>query len=123
MEEIWEQYFSEGKLLWKPEKDLIFEGTEAEFLSKIKEDEFLKEMAMMEHRRWCYYMASVGWRYRSGNKKEELQETPYLIDWEGLCQNNPGMCKYDLQPFILLMNKWKEGKLKSSKNEESSKNA
>lgn len=110
MEEIWEQYFSEGKLLWKPKRDLVFEGTEEAFLAKINEDEFLKEMAMMEHRRWCYYMASVGWRYRTGKKEEKLRETPYLIDWEGLCRNHPDMCKYDLQPFILSMNKWKENK-------------
>jgi hypothetical protein len=69
----------------------------------IQENSFILEMAQLEHRRWCYYMASIGWRYIKGKEKiEEKKQTPCLCTWEILHDESPKYCQYDLLPLISL---------------------
>ncbi len=95
-------YFGPSGLLRNIGNRWVFQGTETELVDRINEDPFLREMAMLEHRRWCYSMAARGWRGSDGPKNEALRENPCMVDWETLCQVRPDTCKYDLQPLMLM---------------------
>ena len=59
----------------------------------------LRELAMTEHRRWCYVMAMQGWRL--GVKKDETRrKTPYLTTWDKMCQDHPDVAIYDLISYL-----------------------
>ncbi len=59
------------------------------------------EFARLEHRRWCYYMATTGWGY--GETKDEVaRKNPCMIPWDALCQERPWMCPYDTTPYRML---------------------
>lgn len=59
----------------------------------------IRELAMTEHRRWCYVMAMQGWRY--GERKDEFRrKTPYLVTWDELCRSAPEMAVYDLIAYL-----------------------
>ncbi|MBR4626971.1 MAG: hypothetical protein IKO47_04620 [Ruminococcus sp.] len=74
------------------------EGTEHEVLEKLCADRFAYELAALEHRRWCCYMASVGWRY--GERSDKLRCNPCLVTQEKLMETRPEMCKYDLMSLM-----------------------
>lgn len=95
-------YFGPEGILRKIGNRWVFQGTEAELVKRINEDPFLKEMAMLEHRRWCYAMAGRGWKGTDGPKNTVLRENPCMVDWETLCEIKPSACKYDLQPMMLM---------------------
>lgn len=95
-------YFGPDGVLRKVGNRWVFHGTEEELVERINGDPFLKEMAMLEHRRWCYAMAGRGWRSTVGPKNMVLRENPCMVDWETLCERKPDVCKYDLQPMILM---------------------
>lgn len=96
------KYFGPEGVLRKIGKRWVFEGTEEELVRQINEDPFLKEMAMLEHRRWCYSMAIRGWRGTDGDKNEALRQNPCMVDWKKLCEVKSDTCKYDLQPLLLM---------------------
>jgi len=95
-------YFGPQGVLRKVGSRWVFRGTEEELVARINQDPFLREMAMMEHRRWCYAMARRGWRATDGPKNMSLRENPCMVDWETLCKVKPNTCKYDLQPLMLM---------------------
>lgn len=78
-----------------------------ELIQKINADPFLREMGMIEHRRWCYARIMTGWRYTAdkSNKKinDQLKRTNYLLTWDELCQTDPATCFYDFMPLLMLL--------------------
>ena len=80
----------------------VFCGTEQELLEWINDDAFLRDMVMLEHRRWCLFMACKGWGFKEGVKDEAVRESPCMVNWDILCRNQPDMCKYDLIPLLAL---------------------
>ena len=69
------------------------------------EQAFAREMLKTEHRRWCYYTASIGWEPpaangRSVRKDDRLRTNPCITDWDSLLRWQPQTCKYDLMPLM-----------------------
>ena len=73
-------------------------GTEEELLRKLKKDTFAYSLASLEHRRWCCYMASIGWRY--GERSDRFRRNPCMVTQEKLMETRPDMCKYDLMSLM-----------------------
>jgi len=73
-------------------------GTEQQVLDKLKNEPFAYELASLEHRRWCCYMASIGWR--CGERNDRLRCNPCLVTQEKLMEIMPEMCKYDLMSLM-----------------------
>ncbi|MBP5377967.1 MAG: hypothetical protein J6Y64_00310 [Ruminococcus sp.] len=73
-------------------------GSEEEVLDKLKKDSFAYELASLEHRRWCCYMASIGWR--SGERSDKFRKNPCLVTQQKLMETKPEMCKYDLMSLM-----------------------
>ena len=73
-------------------------GTEKEVLKKLREDSFAYGLASLEHRRWCCYMASIGWR--SGERCDKFRQNPCLVPQQKLMETQPEMCKYDLMSLM-----------------------
>ncbi len=96
------RYFGPEGVLKKVDGCWVFEGTEEALVKQINEDPFLREMARLEHRRWCYAMAIRGWKGTKGPKREVLRENPCMVNWDQLCSTVPHTCKYDLQPLMLM---------------------
>lgn len=92
----------EGRILKGCGDRYLYDGSEEEMLARMNENPLALEMAMMEHRRWCYAMAAAGWRYTHGRKSEERKESPYMTDWKTLYERYPYMCIYDLLPVLLM---------------------
>ena len=91
-----------GSALRREGNTWVFCGTEQELLEWINNDAFLRDMAMLEHRRWCLFMARKGWGTTDGIKDEAVRESPCMVNWDILCRNQPDMCKYDLIPLLAL---------------------
>lgn len=105
-EELEEFIGKNGSVLTQRNNSWAMKGNDAEFLKRLADCPKLEEMAMLEHRRWCYAMAINGWSYAPG-KKDVLRKTnPCLVSWEKLKETRPDMCKYDLMPYMyMLINK------------------
>ena len=73
-------------------------GAEEEVLEKLKKDSFAYGLASLEHRRWCCYMASIGWR--SGERSDKFRRNPCLVTQQRLMETKPEMCKYDLMSLM-----------------------
>ena len=73
-------------------------GSEEEVLERMKADDFAYALATLEHRRWCCYMASIGWR--SGQRSDKFRRNPCLVTQEELMKSRPEMCKYDLMSIM-----------------------
>ena len=73
-------------------------GSEEEVLEKLKKDSFAYGLASLEHRRWCCYMASIGWR--SGERSDKFRRNPCLVTQQRLMETKPEMCKYDLMSLM-----------------------
>ena len=73
-------------------------GSEEELLDKLKQDSFAYELAALEHRRWCCYMASIGWR--AGERSDKFRRNPCLVTQQKLMEIKPEMCKYDLMSLM-----------------------
>ena len=73
-------------------------GSEEEVLAKLKKDSFAYGLASLEHRRWCCYMASIGWR--SGERSDKFRRNPCLVTQQRLMETKPEMCKYDLMSLM-----------------------
>ena len=73
-------------------------GTEEELLEKLKADNFAYQLAALEHRRWCCYMASIGWK--CGERSAKLRQNPCMVTQEKLMELMPDMCKYDIMSLM-----------------------
>ena len=106
---------TEGTVLQERENAWTFES-EIEVAQKQSDMEnypLIAEFSKMEHRRWCYYMASCGWKRTEdprGAKNQRLKENPCLCNWDDLVKNKPGTCPYDLMPLILYYQNQKKNK-------------
>lgn len=104
----WKQLF-DGRtgLLKKVDGCWVFEGTEEEFLMKLDDTKAypcVGEFARMEHRRWCYFMASCGWKRTSkptDTKSDVYRVNPCMCTWDELVKYQKSMCKYDLMPLLM----------------------
>ena len=83
-------------------------GSEEELLEEMKKDGFAYELASLEHRRWCCYMASVGWR--AGERSDKFRRNPCLVTQQKLMETRPEMCKYDLMSLMARYRKYAQGK-------------
>ncbi|MCR5706869.1 MAG: hypothetical protein K6G82_01180 [Ruminococcus sp.] len=73
-------------------------GSEEELLDTLKQDSFAYELAALEHRRWCCYMASIGWR--AGERSDKFRRNPCIVTQQKLMETKPEMCKYDLMSLM-----------------------
>lgn len=73
-------------------------GSEQEVLETLKNDSFAYALASLEHRRWCSYMASIGWR--AGERSDRFRRNPCLVTQQKLMETQPEMCKYDLMSLM-----------------------
>lgn len=96
MQKFWEQTVLDDK----KDKDLIW----SEYLVEEGEYPKLLEMAETEHRRWCYFFISEGWKYAE-KKDPSLRIHNCLCTWEQLSSdpNTKGKLIYDLISSPLLM--------------------
>ena len=74
-------------------------GSEEELLEAMKKDSFAYGLASLEHRRWCCYMASIGWRY-GDRKNDRFRRNPCIVTQDKLMETRPEMCKYDLMSIM-----------------------
>ena len=73
-------------------------GSEEDLLEAMKKDSFAYGLASLEHRRWCLYMASVGWK--AGERSDKFRRNPCLVTQQKLMEQRPEMCKYDLMSLM-----------------------
>ncbi len=106
-EKLEELFGEEGKLMVYHAGAWRMNGTEDEVLKKMCEDSFAYALASLEHRRWCLYMASIGWS--CGERNDRFRKNPCLVTQEKLMETKPDMCKYDL---LSLMARYKGKKKK-----------
>lgn len=115
--ELLEKYFGENGSILKDEGNVwTFKEDEAELVDNLnnnKEYAQILEYAKLEHRRWCYFMASCGWRsLNSMNwvKNSSIKGNACLCNWEELStkvektgSEDPKYyaCKYDLMPLLM----------------------
>lgn len=69
-----------------------------------KENGFVKEMLMMEHRRWNYFSALNGWSYikqESSKKNPATKEHPCLSNFGILMNDHLDKVVYDLIPVLM----------------------
>lgn len=57
------------------------------------------EFVKMEHRRWCYFVASCGLDY-APKKDLSIKEHDCLLNWKDLVEKKPSVCAYDLMPLL-----------------------
>lgn len=89
-----------GSLLMNSGNAWYLYGSEDEFVEALKKDSFALFAAASEHRRWCYFVASKGWRYGQRNDRYKIHNC--LTTFEEL-QNDPktkATIKYDLMPLM-----------------------
>ena len=84
-----------------------FTKTDEEFIEQVTlpEQHFAREMLKTEHRRWCYYIASIGWEPPEENgrdvrKDDRLRINPCIVSWDDLLLWQPHTVKYDLMPLM-----------------------
>ncbi|MBO4877396.1 MAG: hypothetical protein J5501_05265 [Ruminococcus sp.] len=88
----------EGRLMRYTGTAWRMRGSEEELLGLMKKDSFAYSLASLEHRRWCCYMASIGWR--AGERSDRFRRNPCLVTQEKLMETKPEMCKYDLMSLM-----------------------
>ena len=119
-----EKYFGEkGSVLQDEGNVWTFRDNEEDFVNNLnnkKEYAQILEYAKLEHRRWCYFMASCGWRpLNSMNRAKDsaIKGNACLCTCEELSTQveknsnvNPKYytCKYDLMPLLMEYKKKKE---------------
>ena len=96
-----------GTLLKYVDGTWIIVGTLDEFVENMSNNEkysWIGEMSKLEHRRWCYFMASCGWKRTAdpnGKKDDIHKENPCMCTWNDLKIYNPKMCQYDMMPLLM----------------------
>lgn len=109
-----ELFGPKGTLLIRQQDAWSYNGTEQAFMEHLRTEAFGFEIAKMEHRRWCYFMVSKGWRpdkSGDGRKSEDWLINPCLVTEEKLIKDLPHMVKYDLMPLLAEYMKKMEGKV------------
>lgn len=68
----------------------------------INSEPLLKELAMIEHRRWTYFMIFEGFKYDKA-KNDNLKHNDCITKWSLLSKDKKDVLIYDLIPFIMLI--------------------
>lgn len=97
-----------GRLLRKDGNKWYYDGNDNEFMKKLKSEEnyFAWTMAKTEHRRWCYFMASKGWK--NGSKRDNrFKRHNCLVEFDKLADDTDTKekVKYDLIPLMMKLKK------------------
>lgn len=103
-----DKLFGENGTILENENDRwVYHGTMKEFV-ELQSDEtrnqLISEISRLEHRRWCYFMATRGWTHTKdlGDKKnDKTRENPCMCTWEDLVKHQSQNCCYDLMPLLL----------------------
>ena len=90
---------TDGKIMQYTGSAWRMRGSEEELLEAMKKDSFAYGLASLEHRRWCCYMASIGWRY-GDRKNDRFRRNPCIVTQDKLMETRPEMCKYDLMSIM-----------------------
>ncbi|MGI6608409.1 MAG: hypothetical protein ACOX1F_05450 [Erysipelotrichaceae bacterium] len=61
-----------------------------------------EELQKMEHRRWCYFMLTHGFKYGEKTDKEFKKTHSCLCNWEKLVKTRPDVLEYDYIPFEII---------------------
>lgn len=101
--ELLKQRFGEnGTILKKHEGKFVYEKDLSEVIELLQQDELAREMAMLEHRRWCIAMTLDG--YSVAENFDEVKKTsPWLIQWQNLKEKYPEVCLYRLKPLLYML--------------------
>lgn len=101
-----EKWFGEnGELLEYRAGNWFYKTNEDDFVkvqSDIEKYPVVSEFSRMEHRRWCYFMASARWKDTDKPDKSDIfLENPCMATWENLTLHRPKYCVYDLIPLLM----------------------
>lgn len=119
LDEELECCFGENGILLQDRGNVWLYESDDALLDALENDSRCKtalEYAKMEHRRWCYFMASCGWKSLSGLEyKKDLpaKASSCMCTWEELATRTAEgypkyyTCKYDLMPLLM---KYKKNK-------------
>lgn len=99
-EALYKAISNEGTILRQNNNTWQMSGDDQVFLDLLDSHPIIDEWIQLEHRRWCYAMATLGWSYTDGKKDTQRQVNPCMCPWEKLVQTKPDMCKYDLMPYM-----------------------
>lgn len=61
-----------------------------------------EEHGILEHRRWCLFMISNGYKYREGIKNDIVKTNPCICKWDKLLKEKPDMIKHDFTPYQII---------------------
>ena len=104
-DEMMESWFGKDSELLEFQNGIWRYKTDLDSFVKLQSDTkaypVISEFSRMEHRRWCYFMASAGWKSIDGNKNVSNLENPCMLPWEDLVKKRPETCVYDLTPLLM----------------------
>ena len=92
-----------GTLLKYNGKAWKINGDKTEFINTLKNNEFAYYAASLEHRRWCYFMLSRGWKH--GNRSDRNRMNPCIATQDNLMKETPEMVRYDLMSLMAMYKK------------------
>ena len=105
-EELERLFGRDGQMLKDCGNAWVYENGLDDFVEKQSSRELypcVSEMSRMEHRRWCYFMASRGWRSTgegdAGKDRKVLdreKKNVCLCTWDDLVDRKKDTCQYDL---------------------------
>lgn len=106
-EAIAQRIGEDGSLMTYDGKIWHLREDEDAFLRALEADAFADTVAAMEHRRWCYFVASVGW-YGGKPRNDARKVHDCLVPFDALCADEKGRTtvKYDL---MVLMQRYLSG--------------
>ena len=91
---------TEGKLFSDSGSEWKMRLSDSEFISTARDDGFAYDVIAAEHRRWCMFMISIGWK--CGEKKLLLKQNPCILPQNKLEELHPEMVKYDIMPLLMV---------------------
>ena len=117
-----ENCFGENGTLLQDKGNVWLYEDDKKLMERLNEEKYAKilEYAKLEHRRWCYFMASCGWKSldsKSWVRDVETKSNSCLCNWEDLSaivenngDNEPKYyaCKYDFMPLLMEYKKMKD---------------
>ena len=105
-----EECFGKNGTLLQDKGTIWLYENEEKLLDALQHDsryQTLLDYAKTEHRRWCYFMASCGWKSIDSDeydKRSSLKASSCMCTWEKLAGGKPSKyatCKYDLMPLLM----------------------
>ncbi len=99
-----------GTLSLQKEFQFIYEQLESlsqykdniQFVKHVNANPMIQELGALEHRRWCQFEYTDGYRYKDSVKDEQNRTNPCLLSWQDLSEKLPEYCQYDFVSYIIL---------------------